>query len=155
MPEPAYGRVSRPRIRDRRGRDRRGPPILPGSRDVPYPRSRRARFDATVVRVVAEFQARWPRELEGVEFGVEDVPWVDDEWWPADVPLATLAPRTAQRPTRIVIYRWPIQSRVRRGGTAERDIVHAALVERVAELLDRSAAEVDPRSFDPDTYSSG
>jgi hypothetical protein len=131
-------RTTHPRIRDRRGRDRRGPTVVPGPLGVPPTPTRRQRFDGIVLRVVSELQTRWPRELADVEFGVEDVPWLDDEWWPTGVPLATLVPRTSRRPTRIVVYRWPIQARARRDrlGPAEREIVHAALVQQVAELLE-------------------
>jgi hypothetical protein len=143
----------RHRIRDRRGRDRRDPLAVPGPLTpdgIPRTRTRRERFDATALRVVAEFQARWPSDLANVEFGVEDVPWVDDEWWPADVPLATLAPGTSRRPTRIVVYRLPVQARARRARMAtEPDLVRAALAERVGELLNRPAAEVDPRTPNP------
>lgn len=99
------------------------------------------------MNVVSALQANLPRDLEGVEFGVEDVPWVDDEWWPADVPLATLVPRTSRRPARIVVYRLPIRARARRDRIGdEGDLVHAVVVQRVSELLGRPPADVDPRS---------
>lgn len=100
---------------------------------------------------MSALQARWPRDLADVEFGVEDVPWVDDEWWPAEVPLSTLVAHGHRRPARIVVYRLPIQARARRGrGESERDLVYAILVVRVSELLGRPTSEVDPRL----TYSS-
>jgi hypothetical protein len=114
---------------------------------VPGERSRRERFDAVVAGVVAELEKRWRAELSGVEFGVEDVPWVDDDWRPERVPLATLVPGRSRRPTRIVVYRLPIRARLLRDPTptSERDLVYAALVDRIAELLGRFPDEVDPR----------
>ena len=120
-------------------------PLSP--RGAPRTRSRRERFDRTVVGVVSALQAAWPRDLADVEFGVEDVPWVDDDWWPAQIPLSALVSRTSRRPARIVVYRLPIQAQARRhGGGSERELVYAVLVERVCELLDRPIVEVDPRS---------
>ncbi len=114
---------------------------------VPCERSRRQRFDAAVARVVAELQKPWRAELDGVEFGVEEVPWVDDDWQPERVPLATLVPGRSGQPTRIVVYRLPIRARLLRevGPARERDLVYAALVDQIAELLGRSPDDVDPR----------
>ena len=145
---PADAESPQRRTRDRPGRDRCGPAALPGPLTPAGPpgvRTRRERFDTTVLRVVAEFQRRWPNDLADVEFGVEDVPWIDD-WWPATVPLAALAPGNARRPPRIVVYRLPIQARARRTrGATEADFVRAALAGRIGELLDRPPDEVDPR----------
>jgi len=114
---------------------------------VPGDRSRRERFDAVVAGVVAELEKRWRVELADVEFGLEEVPWVDDDWQPERVPLATLVPGRSHRPTRIVVYRLPIRARLLRDAnlTGERDLVYAALVDQIAELLGRSHDEVDPR----------
>lgn len=155
---PAHRPTGRRGCRDRRGRNRRGPWVLPGPHTpegVPGDRSRRERFDAVVAGVVGELEKRWSAELAGVEFGVEEVPWVDDDWQPERVPLATLVPGRSRRPTRIVVYRLPIRARLVReaipGG--ERDLVYAALVNQVAELLGRSPDEIDPRVDTP--QSSG
>jgi hypothetical protein len=157
-----YDRSPR-RTRDRRAR-RRTPWILPGPHSpdgVPATRSRRKRFDAIVVGIVADLESRWPAELSDVEFGVEEAPWVDDDWRPEQVPLATLVYRTSRRPPRIVVYRLPIRTRSARAGGAavEPDLVRAAIVLQVAELLGRSPDEVDPRPVsDADgdlTYSRG
>jgi hypothetical protein len=145
---------TRPVIRDRRGRDRRGLWIVPGPHTpdgVPGERSRRERFDAVVAGVVAELEKPWRAELDGVEFGVEEVPWVDDDWQPERVPLATLVPGRSREPTRIVVYRLPIRARLLRDANTarERDLVYAALVDRIAELLGRSPDDVDPRVDTP------
>jgi hypothetical protein len=127
---------------------------LPGPHSpdgVPGERSRRQRFDAVVAGVVAELQKPWRAALDGVEFGVEEVPWVDDDWQPERVPLATLVPGRSGQPTRIVVYRLPIRARLLRqsGPARERDLVYAALVDQIAELLGRSPDDVDPRVDSP------
>jgi hypothetical protein len=136
-------------MRDRRDR-RRSPWILPGPHSpdgVPADRSRRDRFDALVLRAVADLEAWWPTELAEVEFGVEEVPWVDDDWRPDQVPVATLVRGSSRRPARIVVYRLPIRTRVLRAGRPmiERDLVYAALIHQVAELLGRPPHEIDRR----------
>ena len=138
------------RTRDRRERKRGGPWIVPGPHTpagVPAERSRRERFDALVLRAVAELETWWPAELAEVEFGIEEVPWVDDDWRPEEVPVATLVRRSSHHPARIVVYRLPIRTRVHRASrpTLESDLVYAALIHQVAELLDRTPAEIDKR----------
>ena len=114
---------------------------------VPADRSRRERFDALVLRAVADLETWWPAELADVEFGVEEVPWVDDDWRPEQVPVATLVRRANKRPARIVVYRLPIRTRALREArpALERDLVYAALIHQVAELLGRTPEEVDRR----------
>jgi hypothetical protein len=145
-----YDGSPRQRTRDRRGRRPRAPWILPGPHSpggVPAIRNRRERFDATVVGIIADLESRWPSELADVEFGIEEVPWLDDDWRPERVPLATLVHRTSRRAPRIVVYRLPIRARSARDSAAvgERDLVRAALVAQVAELLGRPYEEVDPQ----------
>jgi len=108
---------------------------------------RRTEFDAIVTEMVGRLERRWPDELAGVEFGVEETPWLDDDWHPDRVPLATLARARGSAPTRIVVYRWPVRRRAS-GLQEERRLVLDALVEQVAELLGRSPDEIDPRLID-------
>jgi len=138
------------RTRDRRERRRGGPWIVPGPHTpagVPAERSRRERFDALVLRAVAELESWWPSELADVEFGVEEVPWVEDDWRPEAVPVATLVRRSSRHPARIVVYRLPIRTRAHRAArpTLESDLVYAALIHQVAELLNRTPEEIDRR----------
>ncbi|CAN5298908.1 metallopeptidase family protein [soil metagenome] len=133
--------------RDRRGRGLRGPWVLPGRHSpdgVPRSVPRSSQFDAVVTEMVGRLERRWPDELAQVEFGVEETPWLDDDWHPDQVPLATLARARAGSPTRIVVYRWPVRRRAG-GPQEERRLVLDALVEQVAELLGRSPEEIDPR----------
>ena len=148
------------RTRDRRERRRGGPWIVPGPHTpagVPAERSRRERFDALVLSVVSELETWWPAELADVEFGVEEVPWVDDDWQPEEVPVATLVRRSSRHPARIVIYRLPIRTRALRASrpALEADLVYAALIHQVAELLDRTPEEIDRRPAREPTRMAG
>lgn len=109
------------------------------------PRSRD--FDSVVTDLVGRLQRCWPTELADVEFGVEETPWLDDDWHPDRVPLATLARARSGSPTRIVVFRWPVRRRAR-GSQEERRLVLDALVEQVADLLGRDPDEIDPRLTD-------
>src|SRR3954451_24941573 len=60
--------------RERHGRGLRGR-VVPA--EVPLARSRAEQFDDLVLDAVEDIERRWQRELAGVEFVVEDVPWVD------------------------------------------------------------------------------
>src|SRR3954467_6311941 len=60
--------------RDRHGRGLRGR-LVPA--EVPLARSRAEQFDDLVLDAVEDLERRWERELAGVEFAVEDGPWVE------------------------------------------------------------------------------
>jgi Zincin-like metallopeptidase len=139
------------RRRDRRGRDMRGPSVLPGPLSpfgVPLTRSRKAEFDAIVLSVVHELEARWHAELRLVEFAVEETPLVPDDWAADTVPLATVARGSGSSPTRLVLFRRPIELRAE-GRTELTALVLTVLVEQISELLGRPPEEIDPR-YDPD-----
>jgi predicted Zn-dependent protease with MMP-like domain len=124
---------------------------------VPLARSRAQQFDDLVLDAVEELEHRWPAELDGVEFAVEDVPPELSEF-DADVledgrvPLArVLSPGGAANPgnrgnhdaRRIVLYRRPLEARaVDRDDLG--DLVHDVVVEQVAHLLGKDPDEVDP-----------
>ena len=107
---------------------------------------------------VEELERRWERELAGVEFAVEDVPWVehtspDDVVLDADVlddgsvPLARVLPAHREDgrevPPRIVVYRRPLEIRAHdREDLA--DLVRDVVVDQVAVLLGRDPEEIDP-----------
>lgn len=155
------------RRRDRHGRGLRGPLVPPsvelGGRTVrvPVSQTRGQRFDDLVLDAVEDLEQRWARELEGVEFAVEDVPAVPlgvdaaldedvvaDETAGGAVPLGRLLPAGTDdqgRPTaaRVVVYRRPLEARAAdRGDLA--DLVHDVVVDQVARLLDLDPDEVDP-----------
>ncbi len=135
------------RRRDRRGRGPRGPAALPGPLSpggVPRARSRKAEFDAIVLSVVHDLEARWHAELGLVEFAVEEAPMVPDDWDSDTVPLATLVRGSGAAPTRLVLFRRPIEMRAE-GRTELSAMVLTVLVEQVSELLGRPPEEIDPR----------
>ena len=130
----------------------RGPALLPGPLSpvgVPAARSPREVFDAIVLRVVHELESRWHDELGTVEFAVEETPVLPDDWGSdTPVPLASLVRAGAAGPTRLLLFRRPIELRSdTRGDLAA--MVFTVLVEQVSELLGRPPEEVDPR-YDPD-----
>lgn len=153
--------------RDRRGRGLRGP-LAP--RDlalagrtvrVPLARTRGERFDELVLDAVEQLEHRWARELDGVEFAVEDVPAVPagsdpaldddvvvDQTAGGAVPLGRLLPgaldaRGRHTAPRIVVYRRPLEARA-----ADRldlaELVHDVVVDTVARLLQLDPDDVDP-----------
>ena len=116
-------RRTSPSRRDRHGRGLRGR-LVPA--EVPLARSRAEQFDDLVLDAVEELERRWERELAGVEFAVEDVPWVEhtspedvvldpDVLDDGSVPLARVLPAHREDgrevPPRIVVYRRPLEVR--------------------------------------------
>ena len=128
--------------RDRHGRGPRGP-LLP--RDVPAWRSRAERFDDRVLDTVELLERHWGKELDGVEFAVEDVPPGDPAPWEhKEVPLGRFFPADGALPPRIVLYRRPVETRA----VDDRDVaalVRDVVVEQVAHLLGLAPEQVDPR----------
>lgn len=103
--------------------------------------TRRDEFDELVLSLVDRLVGRLGEQLSDVEFGTEDVPHVADEWR-EPVPLGSVLRATADSPARIVIFRRPIEVRVKT--RVERVVlVHEQLIASVAELLGRDPAEFD------------
>lgn len=126
--------------------------MLPGPLSpygVPRSLSRREAFDQLVLDVVHELEARWHEELGLVEFAVEESPLVPDDWSADTVPLATLVPGNGATPTRLVVFRRPIELRAETRPDLSA-LVLTVLVEQVSELLGRAPEEIDPR-YDPDS----
>ncbi|MBD0738424.1 hypothetical protein BGM09_34385 [Streptomyces sp. CBMA29] len=118
-------------------------PIAPPQ--VPLALSRADAFDDLVRDAADRLERRWP-QLADVEFAVQEVPWAKDTP-PADddtVPLGRLIGAGKDRPSRIVVYRRPVEIRAK-----TRDeralLVHEIVVEQVAELLGLSPENVDPK----------
>ena len=141
--------------RDRHGRGLRGRLVPPS---VPLSRSRAEQFDDLVLDAVEDLERRGERELAGVEFAVEDVPWVDhtspdevvldaDVLEDGSVPLARVLPAHREggreHPARIIVYRRPLEIRATdRDDLA--DLVRDVVVDQVAVLLGRDPEEIDP-----------
>ncbi len=125
---------------------------------VPLARSRAEQFDDLVLDAVEDLERRWERELAGVEFAVEDVPWVEhtrpdevvldsDVLDDGGVPLARVVPARREHgqeiPPRVVVYRRPLELRANdRDDLA--DLVRDVVVDQVATLLGRDPEEIDP-----------
>ena len=98
-PRERAGRARRTRRRDRHGRGLRGP-LVPAQ--LPGHQTRGEQFDELVLDAVERLEGRWGRELEGVEFAVEDVPPSDPAPWEHDeVPLGRFFPASGGLPTNL------------------------------------------------------
>jgi len=125
----------------------RGPAVLPGPltpRGVPRTRTPKADFDAMVLAVVQDLEERWHAELGLVEFAVEETPLVPDDWDSEVVPLASLVRGSGASPTRLVLFRRPIELRAE-SRTELSAMVLTVLVEQVSELIGRPPEEIDGR----------
>lgn len=127
----------------------RGPAVRPGplSPRPPLPRSRREVFDRVVLDVVTEVDGRWSTRLGMVEYAVEDSPHIPDDWDSDRVPLSSLIRPGGSQPTRLVLFRRPIEHRANDRADLEA-MVLTIVVEQIAELLGIPASEVDPRYRD-------
>lgn len=77
-----------------------------------------------------------------VEFAIEDVPLLED--WPHEwVPAARTFAQTGALPTRVVVYRRPIETRAR-SRVELRFLVADVVTEQIAELLAIPPEQVDP-----------
>jgi len=106
-------------------------------------RSPRQDFDAMVLDVVHRLDERWHQELGLIEFAVEETPLVPDDWKAQTVPLASLVRGAQSRPTRLVLFRKPIELRCEDRAELSA-MVLTVLVEQVSELLGRTPEEIDP-----------
>ncbi|MGH3587009.1 MAG: metallopeptidase family protein [Pseudonocardia sp.] len=117
-------------------------PLTPDG--VPATRSPREDFDSIALTVVHRIEERWHEELGLIEFAVEETPLVPDDWLAQTVPLATLVRGSGATPTRLVLFRRPIELRCESRADLSA-LVLTVLVEQVSELLGRPPEEIDPR----------
>jgi len=122
----------------------RGPGVMPRQWGTPALRTDRERFDAIVLGAVEAVEARWHSRLGLVEYAVEDAPLVPDDWEDEGVPLATLVRGTGGDPSRLVLFRRPIEHRSDNREEL-RALVLTVVVEQVAALLGMDPEDVDPR----------
>lgn len=122
----------------------RGPGVLPSMPGIAVQRTGRERFDALVVDIVTDLDERWSDRLGLLEYAVEDAPQIPDDWHPDTVPLSSLVRGTKGAPTRLVLFRRPIEHRAETRADLEA-LVLTVVVEQVAELLGIDAELVDPR----------
>jgi len=141
------GVVSGPRagrMRDRRGKGRRGPMALPGPlspRSVPAHRSARASFDRLVGEVLAALDDQFEAEADPIDVVVEEAPILPPEW-SDPVPLSILV--SSVDTTRIVLFRLPISQRCESASDLE-DVVWTVILDRLAEVWHSSPDDLDPR----------
>ena len=122
----------------------RGPAILPERPGRPERRTPRERFDELALDIVTQVDKRWQDRLGLVEYAVEDAPQIPDDWSADTVPLSSLVRGTGATPTRLVLFRRPIEHRAETRADLEA-LVLTLVVEQVAELLGIDAELVDPR----------
>lgn len=124
----------------------RGPAVLPGPlspRGVPGTRSPREIFDSAVLGAVRRLDTRWHEQLGRIEFAVEETPLTSPGWTSDTVPLASLVRGTGSTPTRIVLFRRPIELRCETRADLS-VMVLTILVEQVSDLLGLPPEEIDP-----------
>ncbi len=122
----------------------RGPAVLPRVPGRPEVRTARERFDDLALGIVTDIDARWQDRLGLVEYAVEDTPQIPDDWSSGTVPLSSLVRGSGTTPTRLVLFRRPIEHRCETREDLEA-MVLTVVVEQVAELLGIDAEMVDPR----------
>ena len=121
----------------------RGPGVLPARLGPPAGRTPRPPFDAVVLDVVEALEVRWADRLGLVEYAVEDAPQIPDDWNLTTVPLSSLVRGSGASPTRLVVFRRPIEHRAESRADLEA-LVRTVVVEQVAELLGITPEQVDP-----------
>ncbi len=125
----------------------RGPAVLPQQPGVPARPTAKERFDEVVLDIVTAIDERWHARLGLVEYAVEETPYLPDDWSSDTVPLSSLLRGSGARPTRLVLFRRPIEHRAETLHDLEA-LVLTVVVEQVAELLGVDAEDVDPRYGD-------
>lgn len=141
------GIVSGPRpgrMRDRRGRGKRGPLSLPGPLSparVPVERPPREEFDLMVSDVLTSLRPHFDAETENVEVAVEEAPLLPEDW-ADEVPLSTTVTGTGV--SRVVLFRLPM---VHRSTTDLEllDLIWGTVLDRLSEIWHISPDDLDPR----------
>lgn len=98
---------------------------------------------------IARIGVSYPGGLDGVDIGVEEVPYLATLWSGDRVPLAVAVEATSLRPAQIVVYRRPLEHRAASRGEL-RDLVHRTLVEQLAALTAQNVRDIDPSLDDED-----
>jgi predicted Zn-dependent protease with MMP-like domain len=115
---------------------------------IPAYRTRADRFDDAILDSVQALQRDWGKELDRIEFAVEDVPPSDPAPWErSGVALGRCFAADAGLNARVVLYRRPIEARVISSSELGA-FVHEIVVEQLSELLNRRPGEIDPRFDD-------
>lgn len=132
------------RMRDRRGRGRRGPLSLPGPLSpagVPSTTTPRERFDAVVGDVVNALAPAFHAEPDPLEVVVEEAPRLPPEW-SDEVPASVVT--THGGVTRVVVFRLPISGRCSTHEQLEA-MTWSVLIDQLASVWQVSPDDLDPR----------
>lgn len=141
------GLINGPRpgkLRDRRGRGKRGPFSLPGPLSpagVPSHRRPRGEFDFIVGEVVNALQSHLDHASIEVQFAVEEAPLLPEDW-SDDVPVSTIV--TAGETVQIVLFRLPMTHRSF-DESELLDLLWNTILDRLAEIWQVSPHDIDPR----------
>ncbi len=122
----------------------RGPGVVPRVPGRPETRTHRQRFNDLAIDIITEIDDRWAEHLGLVEYGVEDTPMLPDDWPSLEVPMAATVHGKGARPTRLVLFRRPIERRCESRTELEAMIL-MVVVEQIAALLNIEPERVDPR----------
>ena len=112
------------------------PPALPAHV------SRSERFDRAGATVLASIDPRWHRQLERIEVAVEMVPPSDPAPWESGVPLTRVFPADQGQPTRLVVYRKPLEQRARHDSLLH--VIRDVMVEALAHVWRCQPEDIDP-----------
>lgn len=135
------------RMRERRGRGKRGPQAVPGPlspRGIPLGRSSRQQFDDLVLAALDRLRPRLGADLATVEFAVEDTPLLPDSWGEDEVPLTSVVQIPGTDRTRVVLFRLPVSHRAE-GERMLENLVFTLVVEQLALVWGRDVDDIDPR----------
>ncbi|WP_062131970.1 metallopeptidase family protein [Demequina aestuarii] len=125
--------------RDRHDRGLRAP-LLPY--DAPGYRTRADVFDDWVRDGAERLESRWGSRWGRIDFAAEDVPPSDPTPWEHGVPLGRVFPADLGQPTRVVLYRRPMELRADSDDLAS--LVRDVLAEQVGAVLGRAPEDIDP-----------
>ncbi|MFD5277227.1 metallopeptidase family protein [Pseudarthrobacter sp. NPDC058362] len=130
------------RRRNRHGRGLRGEIMLPTH---PGYRTRSDRFDDLVLDSAQRLHDIWGRTLDGVRFGVDEIP-PDLERLAADsatAPMGAYTPASAGDGPMITVYRRVVEQACSSVEELQ-DLVHDVVVEYTAEMLGVAPETLDP-----------
>jgi predicted Zn-dependent protease with MMP-like domain len=138
----APGKGFMARRRNRHGRGLRGEVMLPTH---PGYRTRSDRFDDMVLDSAQRLHDIWGKTLDGVRFGVDEIP-PDLEQLAANsvpAPMGAYTPATDEDGPMITVYRRVVEQTC--GGADDlQDLVHDVVVEHTAEMLGVAPETLDP-----------
>jgi predicted Zn-dependent protease with MMP-like domain len=133
------------RMRQRRGRDARGPFALPGPlspHGLPVQRTRREHFDGLVAELLDLLEPHFRSETDEVEVVVEEAPLLPATW---DEPVPLSQVMRERTPLRVVVYRLPIAQRAS-DEEMLKDVAWTTVIDALAEVWSTPPEALDPRS---------